>query len=375
LARLLAAAHGGQIAFYEESAGGTVAVITQASGRNRFQRLYIQGVSNSGDALPSLRYMRLQALLPLLIHRGSPRSALVIGYGTGITAGALSRYPGLDRRVVAELLPAVLRAGPYFDGTYGAATDSGLTLRLSDGRRELQRSGDRYDLITLEPPPPSAVSVVNLYSTDFYRLATARLNRDGLVAQWLPLATQNEADTRALIRSFIDVFPYASLWTTELHEMLLIGSDTPFALDLPTIAARMRVPPTADALRDVGIASPAAMIATWVTDRDGLLHFTGDAAAVSDDRPGIEYASWVRPGVLSRILPDLIALRSEPPVQGGDAAFAADLTAERAALDALYGTALDAYAGDRDAWARDIGRAAEAKGDDPYFRWFIGPQD
>jgi hypothetical protein len=33
--------------------------------------------------------MRLQALPPLLVHRGEPRSALVIGLGTGIRAGAL----------------------------------------------------------------------------------------------------------------------------------------------------------------------------------------------------------------------------------------------------------------------------------------------
>ena len=98
-------------------------MIEQSLGQNRFRRLYIQGVSNSGDAMPSLRYMRLQALLPLIIHPGEPRSALVIGLGTGITAGALLRYPGLEQRVVAELLPAVLRAAPTFKGNYGAASD------------------------------------------------------------------------------------------------------------------------------------------------------------------------------------------------------------------------------------------------------------
>ncbi|KAG0927176.1 hypothetical protein G6F31_018143 [Rhizopus arrhizus] len=107
LARLLPGAQGGDLVFYEESHGGTVAVVEQGKGDRRFHRLYIQGVSNSGDAMPSLRYMRLQALLPLIVHAGEPRSALVIGYGTGITAGALSRYPGLDRRVVAELLPGI----------------------------------------------------------------------------------------------------------------------------------------------------------------------------------------------------------------------------------------------------------------------------
>ena len=188
LARLLPGAQGGDLVFYEESHGGTVAVVEQGKGDRRFHRLYIQGVSNSGDAMPSLRYMRLQALLPLIVHAGEPRSALVIGYGTGITAGALSRYPGLDRRVVAELLPGVLHAAPLFKGSYGASTDPGLDIRLKDGRRELLGSAERYDLITLEPPPPSAAGVVNLYSQDFYSLAAARLNPQGIVAQWAAAA-------------------------------------------------------------------------------------------------------------------------------------------------------------------------------------------
>ncbi|MCZ7024131.1 hypothetical protein, partial [Salmonella enterica] len=88
-----------------------------------FHRLYIQGVSNTGDAMPSLRYMRIQALLPLLIHNGEPRSALVIGFGTGITAGALLSYPVLEQRVVAELLPAVVKASTLFKGNFAAATN------------------------------------------------------------------------------------------------------------------------------------------------------------------------------------------------------------------------------------------------------------
>jgi len=110
LAELLPGARNAELAFYEEGRGGTVAVVTQGKGERKFQRLYIQGVSNTGDAMPSLRYMRIQALLPLLIHNGEPHSALVIGFGTGITAGALLSYPALEQRVVAELLPSVLKA-------------------------------------------------------------------------------------------------------------------------------------------------------------------------------------------------------------------------------------------------------------------------
>src|SRR5262249_13889147 len=156
---------------------------------------YIQGVSNSGDALTSLRYMRLQALLPLLVHPAEPRSALVVGFGTGITAGALLAYPGLERREVVELLPGVVRASPLFGGNFNAAGDSRIRLRIGDGRHELMRGGERYDVITLEPPPPSAAGVVNLYSREFYDLCRQRLAPDGLMAQWWPLPAQNDEDS------------------------------------------------------------------------------------------------------------------------------------------------------------------------------------
>ncbi len=371
-ARLLPGASGAGLVFYEESHGGTVAVVEQPGQGTRFHRLYIQGVSNSGDAMPSLRYMRLQALLPLIVHNGDPKSALVVGYGTGITAGALSQYPGLDKRAVAELLPAVLRAAPHFQGTFQAASDPGLEKRLRDGRRALQASTEQWDLITLEPPPPSATGVVNLYSRDFYQLAASRLAPQGIVAQWLPLPTQNEEDTRALIASFIQVFPHASLWTSELHEMLLVGSMQPLDLDAARIQARYAQPNTAAALKAVGIPSASALLATWVTDREGLARFAGDTPAVTDDRPGIEYATWVRPREIARVLPALLAERKEPPLQGATPEQLSGIELERARLDTFYRAALAAYAGDWETWGREINRLARNDGDNAYYRWFMG---
>lgn len=374
LASLLPAARGGKLAFYDESPGGTVAVVETRAQPYAFRRLYIQGVSNSGDAMPSLRYMRLQSLLPLAIHRGEPRSALVIGYGTGITAGALLAWPGLERRVVAELLPAVVRASSNFRGNFGAGSDPRIEIRLRDGRRELLRSAERYDLITLEPPPPSAAGVVNLYSTEFYRLAARRLQPDGLLAQWLPLPTQNHEDTRSLVRSFLDVFPYATLWSSELHETLLIGSFEPIVLDWPRIAVRAGQPSVADALREVGIGSPAALLATWVTDRAGLERFAGTARAVTDDRPSIEYGAWVRPQEIVRVLPALREVATEPPITGADDAVRTNVRSERMSLWQFYQAGLHAYAGDRAGWEREMQAVAAKVGANPYYRWFGGGQ-
>lgn len=372
LAKLLPGARNGSLAFYQESQSGTVAVVEQKRGQSSFKRLYIQGVSNTGDAMPSLRYMRLQALLPLLTQRSEPRSALVIGLGTGITAGALLRYPTLETRVVAELLQPVVRAAALFSGNYGAATDPRLEIRVRDGRRELLRNADHYDLITLEPPPPSAAGVVNLYSRDFYALAAQRLSPGGQLAQWLPLPTQNDEDSRSLVRSFIEVFPHAALWTTEFHEMLLVGSLQPLELDVARISQRFEQPEVASALREVGISSPAALLATWVTDRAGLERYAAAALPVTDDQPRIEYAPWVRRNEITRVLPQLLALRSEPPLQHSDAAFDAKLADQRARLLRFYSVGLHAYNGKRDAWAREIKQVMHDDAGNPYYRWFLG---
>lgn len=371
LASLLPGARKGEIVFYEEGRGATVAVVEQKGGAGTFRRLYIQGVSNTGDSLPSLRYMRLQALLPLIIHPGEPKSALVVGLGTGITAGALLNVASLDRRVVAELLPGVARAAARFTGNYGADRDPRIDIRLRDGRRELLQSGDEYDLITLEPPPPSAAGVANLYSTDFYRLAGSRLKPGGMVAQWLPLPTQNGEDTRSLMRSFIDVFPHASLWTTELHEMLLIGSFEPMPLDLATIAERLKEPDIRNALAEVGIASPAALLATWIADRESLVAFVGNALPVTDDRPRIEYAPWVRPDAFVPVLIELFALRHDPPVGGADAVFEAELRRERNLLDTFYQAGVYAYIGDRQGWQSQMSKIAAAGSGNAYYEWFV----
>jgi spermidine synthase len=373
LARLLLTTRGGgSLIFYRESRGGTVAVAQKRSGDNVFRRLYIQGVSNSGDAMPSLRYMRLQAMLPLIIHRGKPKSALVIGFGTGITAGSVLRYPQLERRVCVELLPSVVQAGDLFAENYKAGSEARMQIRIGDGRQELLRSSERYDLITLEPPPPSAEGVVNLYSSDFYRLAATRLAPNGLFAQWLPLATQNDEDTRSLVRSFLDVFPYATLWTTELHEMLLIGSNSPIKLEAAPIGDRFNQSGVSTALQAVGVSSPAALLATWVTGKEGLERYAGQARPVTDDDPRIEYGPWVDPKEITRTLPELLSLRTDPPLLDGDTVLRGEVTRQRESLLDFYAAGIAAYNGDREQWSEAMQRVMAVDDTNPYYRWIAG---
>ncbi len=44
----------------------------------------------------------------------------------------------------------------------------------------------------------------------------------------------------------------------------------------------------------------------------------------------------------------------------------------RSALQSFYSAGLDAYKGDRDAWAQDISNAVRTDPDNAYYRWLIG---
>ena len=370
LATMLADARGGEVVFYDEGPGGTVAVIEQTTSNGSFRRLYIQGVSNSGDVMPSKRYMRLQGLLPLMIHPGEPKSALVIAFGTGITAGSLLAYPGLERRLAVELLRPVIDAASLFEGNFGAGNDPRLEIVIADGRHELMRREETFDLITLEPPPPAAAGVVNLYSREFYELAQTRLNDGGMLAQWLPIATQNDEDTQSLIRSMLDVFPYVTLWTTEVHEMMMIGSMTLISLDYSRISARMQTPLVAAALREVGVNSPADLLATFVTDRTGLEGYAGNALPVTDDRPRIEYANWVRPGEILKVLPKFLGLSSPLPLTASDEEIARVDRSFRQLLE-FYEIAYRSYGRDRETWASRNSSFRQNGEPNAYYDWFF----
>jgi spermidine synthase len=154
--------------------------------------------------------------------------------------------------------------------------------------------------------------------------------------------------------------------------MLLVGSLQPTELDVPRITGRFEEPLVSAALAEVGIASPAALLATWVMGREGLERYTGNSPAVTDDHPRIEYATWVRRGEIMRVLPEILALRTNLPLGGTNDSFRAQVEEERKNLLGFYEAALDAYKGDREAWARNLGTVMKADPGNPYYLWIEG---
>jgi spermidine synthase len=105
-------------------------------------------------------------------------------------------------------------------------------------------------------------------------------------------------------------------------------------------------------------------------DRAGLEAYAGDALPVTDDQPRIEYADWVRSDEIHRVLPRLMALRTNPPLLGADASFVESVAAARQVLLLFYQAVLNGAGGHQDLWARDMQLVFEGDSDNSYYRWF-----
>lgn len=293
---------------------GTVAVVERSEDEGAVRQLMLNGDFMSNTSEYALRYMRLASHLPALLVEGTPRRGLVICFGAGITVDALASHPGVEQVTVVELSAAVLESARYFEHVNrGVLARPNVEAVVGDGRRYLaRRAATRFDVITLEPPPPAGAGIANLYSRDFYELARTRLAPGGVMAQWIPIATQSPEATRSLLRAFTDVFPHAALWWTESLETLVVGSDRPLHLDLGRVRALLRDPNVGPTLREIGIEDEHDLVSYYLLGEAELAAWLEGAVPVTDDLPLIEYVGAGTHDENWRVLEEMIRRRPEP---------------------------------------------------------------
>ena len=173
--------------------------------------------------------MRLSAHLPALFGI-LPERALVIGLGTGVTAGELTLYPENKRIRVVEISPAVSDFLIFFDdATHGLREDPRYEPVTGDAFRVLRRSDERFDVVISEPSNPWVLGVDQLFSREFYALVGERLEEDGIFVQWIQryATTQEVYDT--VVRTLRAEFPYLRAFRGAEHDDLFVASKTPLA--------------------------------------------------------------------------------------------------------------------------------------------------
>ena len=274
-----------EVLFYEEEAADTVMVIETANG-DRWLRFF-DGRGTAGT--PTERSNRLFGHIPMLLHP-DPQRVLSICFGVGNTLSALAQHRP-ERLICAELSAGAIDAGPYFPSNHDVLKTPGLEVVVEDGRNYLLTTEEKFDVIQLEPPEIHTASVVNLYTREFYELASERLSEDGIICQWLNVYLMPELEMKMLLRTFVDVFPQASLWEGGTSwDLLLIGSPDPILLDAETITARFDQPRVRTDLTRIQVPSPASLLSYHVMDATALLGYLDGVRGITDDRTYVDFS-------------------------------------------------------------------------------------
>ena len=257
-------------------------MVTEAESGQR--RLWINSswVAGTGGGHKALGH------LPALFVP-SPRRAVGIALGTGQTFAAVVANGATELHVV-ELNPDVIALSRrwFADANERLFERPGVTVHVQDGRAFLRSRRDQFDLVVLEPLQAWSRGTSSLYSREFYEEARAVLAPSGVVAQWIPFYGQSFEDTRAMVRTALEVFPAASLWLDERDGILLLHGGA-VALPPAEMEARIADRRVGPDLRSKSIESSADVMSLLVLGPSGLARWTKGALVLTDDRPVLEF--------------------------------------------------------------------------------------
>jgi hypothetical protein len=252
-----------------------------------FYRLVTNGFSMSATNPVNQRYMRSFAYLPVALDPNA-RDALLIAYGCGVTADALTHDRDLQRIDIVDISKEVfILSGSYTDAGYSnPLRDSRVTAILQDGRFFLEASPKRYDIITGEPPPPKVAGAVNLYTEEFFKLMNDRLNDGGIATFWLPVYQLTVGETKSILRGFHNAFPNTIIWSGPDEDWIMMGiKGSPRAGDNEQLRRLWRDSNTKSDLATIGIETAEELQTMFLMDGDEIDQIAGDAKPLTDSFP------------------------------------------------------------------------------------------
>jgi spermidine synthase len=221
------------------------------------------------------------------------KRALVIGLGTGSTAGWLGALPEMERVDVAELEPAILHVAEVASiANHHVLNNPVVHINIGDAREQLLTSRSRYDVIFSEPSNPYRAGVASLFTREYYEACADRLTEDGLFLQWVQAYDIDKRTLRAVYATLGSVFPEIETWELAINDLLLVASKKPLRHDIAAIRARVAREPMRSAL-----------LGPWrAIDAEGFFsHYVGNAdfgrfianansdSISTDDRNHIEF--------------------------------------------------------------------------------------
>lgn len=269
------------------------AAVWQGSDGNRV--LVVNGRYTMGGTASTNGAIR-QAQVPLLLHP-SPRSALFLGFGTGVTAASAGWHDGLEIDAV-EISPEVAALRSHFRD---AVPDPGRwRLRIADARLWVRSTPARYDVIVGDLFHPGRDGAAGLFTREHFAAVRTALRPGGVACQWLPLYQLDPGSLGGVIRAWESVFPGSQVWwlrwNVDVPVIGLVGGTGPLRFGPGWFGRRVPSEVLRTRLRSVGLGDEFQLFGGWLGEAARIPWATGEAWLPTDDRPWLAVrVPWFAP--------------------------------------------------------------------------------
>jgi spermidine synthase len=283
-----------------EGVNASIAVTEESNGWRNF---HVSGKVEASTEPQDMRLQRLLGHLTTLMHEQGPKNVLVVGFGAGVTAGAVSIHPSVERVVICELEPLIPRVvSRYFgEANYDVATDLKVRIVYDDARHYMFTARETFDVITSDPIHPWVKGAATLYTKEYFEHVRKRLNPGGVVTQWVPLYESTEESVRSVIATFLQVFPHGSVWRNDDadgqgYDAVLVGRIDEKPIDVDAWQARIDSPGYAkvkSSLAEVGYETMVDVLATYLGRGRDLAPWLAGAEINTDRNLRLQYLAGI----------------------------------------------------------------------------------
>ncbi|HEV8657974.1 MAG TPA: fused MFS/spermidine synthase [Thermoanaerobaculia bacterium] len=230
-------------------------------------------------------------IIGLLIHP-HPERGLVIGLGTGSTAGWLAAAPTMQRVDVVELESVVKRvARDCASVNRNVLSLPNVKISIADAREVLLATPNQYDIIFSEPSNPYRAGIASLFTKEYYAAIAKRLRAHGIFLQWVQAYEVDAPTLRTIYATLNTAFAHVDTFWSSQSDLILVATRDPLTYDIDRIRSRLHGSPIGLAVHNTWRVETAEGFLSHFVANDVIARGVGASAddLNTDDRTVIEF--------------------------------------------------------------------------------------
>ena len=233
------AREGKKITYFQDGPNTTVSVLENINKTDdtHSKSILVNGKSD-GNTVHDYSTTTLLSLVPYVMTKGNELKTMVIGIGTGISAGVLAKTNRVAHVDVVEISEAVIHSTKFMSPeNLDFHKNPKTVIHENDAFQFLKSVDVRYDIIVSEPSNPWFVGIENLYTVYFYNLAKERMTDNGIFSQWMHFYSSSPEILTTILSNLKSVFKNVTIFYTRNGDLAFFASNrtAPFKIDADNI--------------------------------------------------------------------------------------------------------------------------------------------